>query len=320
MVAEADGTRQQTRAAGAVRRFAPAKLNLYLHVAGRRPDGYHELDSLVVFLDLGDTLLARPGAALSLAVEGPFASALISETATAADNLVLRAAHALAAAAAIEPRAALVLEKRIPVGAGLGGGSADAAAALAALSQLWGLDLGPAALDVIALRLGADVPVCRRGLPQNLAGIGEIMRPAPALPPLHLVVVYPGVALATARVFAELGPRRTPAAPLLHAPRDAVEFAAWLALRGNDLEEPAARLAPAVNEAKAALAERPACLLSRMSGSGSACFGLFADAAAASAAAAAIAAARRHWWVVACGLAHQSTDATRAIVNSYLRI
>jgi 4-diphosphocytidyl-2-C-methyl-D-erythritol kinase len=285
----------------AVRRFAAAKLNLYLHVTGRRPDGYHELDSLVVFLDLGDTLLARPAATLSLAVEGPFAQALTK--AAPADNLVLRAALALAAAAAIEPQAALVLEKQIPLGAGLGGGSADAAAALAALGELWGIDLGPAALDAIALELGADVPACRRGQPQHLTGIGEFLRPAPNLPLLPLVVVYPGVAASTAKVFAELGGRRSPAAPRLDAPGDTADLAAWLALRRNDLEEPATRLAPVINDAKAALAERSGCLLSRMSGSGSACFGLFADTDAASAAAAAIARARPQWWVRHCGLA-----------------
>lgn len=302
MAADADRKQKSSRDA-AVRRFAAAKLNLYLHVTGRRPDGYHELDSLVVFLDLGDSLLARAGAALSLAVEGPFAAPLTSGLARPEDNLVWRAAHALAAAAAIEPKAALVLEKRIPLGAGLGGGSADAAAALAGLSELWRLDLQPAVLDKIALRLGADVPVCRQTLPQNVAGIGEIVRPAPALPRLHLVVVYPGVALATAQVFAGLGRRCTRAEPLRHAPRDAAELAAWLALHANDLEEPAARLAPVVIEAKAALAARSGCLLSRMSGSGSACFGLFADTAAAKAAAAAIAASHREWWVAACGLA-----------------
>lgn len=253
---------------------------------------------------------------MSLRVEGPFAPALNRAASNPADNLVSRAARALAAWGRIEPRAALVLEKRIPLGAGLGGGSADAAAALDALCELWRLDPGPAALDALALGLGADVPVCRRGTPQQVSGIGEILAPAPALPRLNLAVVYPGVALATARVFGELGGRRTPADPLTRPPRDVAELVDMLARRSNDLEEPALRLAPAVGEAMSALADSPGCLLRRMTGSGSACFGIFASAGAAQSAAAAISARRRDWWAIACGLAPQSAGCAHAAVNN----
>src|SRR5579864_4956574 len=158
---------------------APAKVNLFLHVVGRRADGYHLVDSLVVFAGIGDELRAEPADNLSLATEGDHAAQLSAEP----DNLVLRAARTLAAAAGISPRACLVLEKNLPVAAGIGGGSADAAAALRLLVRLWGLrDLGDRTLAGVAVALGADVPACLASRPARLGGIGERLAPAPSLP------------------------------------------------------------------------------------------------------------------------------------------
>ena len=186
-----------------MREPAPAKVNLYLHVTGRRADGYHLLDSLAVFGPAADLLAAAPAAALTLALEGPFAAGLAAEP----DNLVLRAARALAAEAGLPGGAALRLAKHLPVASGIGGGSADAAAALRLLDRLWGLGLPEARLAAIAARLGADVPVCLASRPRRMQGVGEVLRPAPALPDCGLLLVNPGVALATPAVF-RARPRR----------------------------------------------------------------------------------------------------------------
>jgi 4-diphosphocytidyl-2-C-methyl-D-erythritol kinase len=276
--------------------FAPAKINLWLHVLGRRADGYHLIDSLVGFAEIGDSLTAAPADELSLDVEGPFAAALPPET----DNLVLRAARLLAEAAGIAAGARLSLAKRLPVAAGIGGGSADAAAALQALARLWRLDPDPATLQKLALRLGADVPVCLAGAPCRVGGIGESLAPAPALPPADLVLVNPGVALSTAAVFAARAVRPMPPLPAQEwsdPPAGAAALAARLAATRNDLTEAARELAPVIGEALATLADQSGCLIARMSGSGATCFGLFADSGRAAAAAAAIEAARPRWWV-----------------------
>jgi 4-diphosphocytidyl-2-C-methyl-D-erythritol kinase len=272
---------------------APAKLNLYLHVTGRRPDGYHLIDSLIVFAGVGDRLTVSPADSLSLELTGPYAAALADD----ADNLVLRAVRLLARAGDIEARAAIHLDKHLPVAAGLGGGSADAAAALDALATLW--DLAPAADDLaaMALELGADVPVCLAGRAAFVGGIGEDLAPPPPLPPAFGVLVNPGVALSTKAVFGELGGAFSEAERFSEAPADAAALAALLAARSNDLEAPARRLCPAVDQALAALAAQPHCLLARMSGSGATCFGLFANAGHGAAAAHRIAAAHPEWWV-----------------------
>jgi len=274
---------------------APAKLNLYLHVTGRRADGYHELDSLVAFADLHDTVAVRPADRLTLAVEGRFADALKGD----ADNLVLRAARALAAAANVEPRAALTLIKRLPVAAGIGGGSADAAAALIALSALWSVALAPAARDALALKLGADVPVCLAGRPAFVGGIGERLDDAPALPPVALVLANPLRGLPTPAVFgARTGPFDAPAR-FEQAPKDAAALAALLARRGNALTAAAMALEPEVGTVLRALEDAPGALIARMSGSGASCFALFAAAGEARAAAATLGAAHPGWWVEA---------------------
>ncbi|MDI3308648.1 MAG: 4-(cytidine 5'-diphospho)-2-C-methyl-D-erythritol kinase [Acetobacteraceae bacterium] len=274
---------------------APAKVNLFLHVTGRRADGYHLLDSLVVFGPAADVLHAAPADGLSLALEGPFGARLEAEP----DNLVLRAARALAAAAGIEPRAALRLEKRLPVASGIGGGSADAAAALRLLDRLWGLGLGAARLREIGAGLGADVPVCIESRPARMGGVGEALSPAPLLPDCGLLLVNPGVTLATPAVFRARSGDFSPSAVLSPGWPDAAAMARDLAALRNDLEAPAMALCPSVVEVLAALAALPGCLLARMSGSGATCFGLFVDAAAARSAARLL---PQGWWREAGGL------------------
>ncbi len=273
-------------------RAAPAKINLYLHVTGRRRDGYHLLDSLIAFAGVHDDLIAEPADTLDLAVEGPFAAALEGE----ASNLVLKAARALAKAAGIAPRARLRLVKRLPVASGIGGGSADAAAALHALAALWRL---PADLPLaeIALELGADVPMCLAGTAAFAGGIGEDLVPAPALPEAALLLVNPGIPLPTPRVFAARAGAYSLADRFDVAPPTAVALADLLAARRNDLEAAARGLEPAVGEALDALAGTAGCLLARMSGSGATCFGIFVDDATCAAAAGALAAAHPGWWV-----------------------
>ena len=256
---------------------APAKVNLHLHVTGRRADGYHLLDSLVAFAGTGDVLSASPAGPLSLRVAGPFAAALVGEP----DNLVLRAARALATQAGVSTGASLVLEKKLPVASGIGGGSADAAAALRLLCRLWRLSPEPEMLQRLALGLGADVPVCLHGHTARMGGIGERLDPGPALPACGIVLANPGVAVATADVFrARRGPWSAPAA-LPGGWNDAAAMAADLRTLRNDLETAAVTLCPSIGDLLAILAAARGCLLARMSGSGATCFGLFADLAAA---------------------------------------
>lgn len=278
---------------------APAKINLTLRVTGRRADGYHLLDSLVVFTELGDELSVRAPVAdeatLSLAVDGPFAAPLNGE----ADNLVLRAARRLAEDAQIVPQVAFTLTKRLPVASGIGGGSADAAAALHLLNGLWGLKRSLGALQALALPLGADIPVCLLKRPAMMRGIGETLLPLDRLPDFALLLVNPGAALSTAEIFAaRQGTFTTPMpAPSAFAALDALID--WLSQEANDLEEPARRLCPAVGEVLEALGRTTGCRLTRMSGSGATCFAIYATLAEAEAAAEAVARAYPAWWVAA---------------------
>ena len=279
---------------------AAAKVNLFLHVVGRREDGYHRLDSLAVFAEIGDTLRARPADDLSLSVSGLHAPALMPESGNKlADNLVLRAARALAQAAGIQPRAAIDLEKQLPVASGLGGGSADAAAALRLLCRLWRLEPEARHLIDIATGLGADVPVCLAGQPARMAGIGEQLSPAPVLPTCGLVLANPGRPVSTPLVFRAAATRwgngfSAPAILPVGWP-DAEAMADDLAACGNDLEAAAIGLCPDISDVLVAIAADPNCLLARMSGSGATCFGLFADPLLAAAAAARL--RRPEWWV-----------------------
>lgn len=254
---------------------APAKVNLFLHVVGRRADGYHLLDSLVVFAGASDMLASEPAAGLTLEVNGPFAGDLRTE----ADNLVLQAARSLAAETRIAARARLMLDKRLPVASGIGGGSADAAATLRLLARMWGAPAS--AVDAVAAGLGADVPVCVASRPARMGGIGDRLAPAPRLPPLGLLLVNPRLPVATPDVFRARSGAFSREAALPPGWGSAAALAADLARLSNDLEVPAIALCPAIADVLAWLRARPGCLLARMSGSGATCFGLFADAASA---------------------------------------
>ena len=287
----------------AIRVGAPAKLNLYLHVTGRRADGYHELDSLVTFTALADTLEIAPAEALELAVTGPFAHAL-----DAGDNLAARAATALGEKLGRPPGVRIALEKRIPVAAGLGGGSADAAAVLRGLARLWRLGAEHAGtLHETALGLGADAPVCLGSRATCMAGIGERLSAPPRLPPCGVLLVNPGVPVPTGSVFAARRGPLSAANPIYEAPPDAPALAALLRARRNDLEQPARERVPEIGLVLARLAAAPGCLLARMSGSGGTCFGLFEDEAAVAVAADTIARDHPAWWVQPTRLVHDGS-------------
>ena len=280
---------------------APAKINLSLRIIGRRADGYHELQSLVVFARIGDRVSAEAAGALTLDLHGPFAAALGGDP----DNLVLRAARLLRERTGTRAGARLTLEKNLPIASGIGGGSADAAAGLRALVRLWGVDPGAAALGEMAAALGADVPVCLDARPALMWGAGANIARLDALPRFHLVLVNPGVGLATAEVFGALAApalAHVPEAPALPSFATLDALIRWLAGEANDLEAPAQALAPEIGTVLAALAASAGCRLARMSGSGATCFGIYADEAAATTAATAIARAHPGWWAVACGV------------------
>ena len=308
--AEADGNGSLPGAGQ--REPAPAKINLFLHVVGRRESGHHILDSLVAFTDLGDALAADPAGgdepdALSLTVEGPFGATL--RRVAGDDNLVLKAARLLRREAGLERGAKLRLLKRLPIASGIGGGSADAAAALRALARLWGVGFPRERFEEIALKLGADVPACFAARPVRMAGIGERLTPM-QLPEVGVLLANPGTPLPTARVFEAFAkaheesaaPYRRPLA-MIPAFADGRVMAEWLdQATDNDLTEAAARLEPAVAETLIALSETPEALLVRMSGSGATCFALFANAEAAARGARWLAARRPSWWVAAASL------------------
>ena len=279
--------------------LARAKVNLYLHITGKRADGYHLLDSLIVFADTGDEIALAPSDRLSLAIDGPFAAGL----GAGPDNLVLRAAQALQEVTNARSAAAIRLTKNLPVASGIGGGSADAAATLSGLCGLWNVAPGRAALHAIAARLGADVPVCLDGAASFVGGIGEELAPARGLPPAWLLLANPNIATPTAAVFkARQGPF-SKAARWSEPPRDFADFAARLRSSANDLTEAAISVTPAIRDVLVALAALPGCALARLSGSGATCFGLFADEARARAAEGKLRSARPDWWVTAAPIA-----------------
>lgn len=278
---------------------APAKLNLYLHVTGRRTDGYHTLDSLVAFASVHDSVSATPvddPSTLRLAVDGPFAGDVPAD----AGNLVLRAARALANSLKGPPfGAAITLVKRLPASSGIGGGSSDAAAALRALCRLWNARPPEEEMHRIAVGLGADVPVCLGGTTAYVGGIGEDIAPAPRLPACGVVLANPGVALPTPGVFAaRQGPYSLPFR-FEEVPADARALAALLEGRRNDLSDAAQRAAPVIGEALTMLGETRGIHLARMSGSGATCFGLYTDEDTAACAADDLRQRRDAWWIEA---------------------
>lgn len=285
-----------TSAASACVEFAPAKVNLTLKVGAPRADGYHPLDSLVVFADWGDEVAATPGENLVLQLAGPGAQTLQSDP----QNLVLKAAFALRAAVERpELGAVLTLNKRLPIAAGLGGGSADAAAALRALNRFWDLDLTTKQLAEVGSVVGADVPACVHSRPLRMTGIGDQITLLLAWPSLHAVIANPGVAVETGPVFAaydglnpgKLHPGKTPVAGDLATALDRVSQGI------NDLQAPAIGLAPLIAETLSALSQMPGAKLTRMSGSGASCFAIFDDEAAAQAAASTLSAQQPGWTV-----------------------
>jgi len=269
--------------------FAPAKVNLTLHVTGQRGDGYHLLDSLVVFAGVGDKVRAEARPVTTLRVTGPRAAGVPPGE----DNLVLRAAKLARPAVS----AAITLTKILPAAAGIGGGSSDAAACLRVLSRLSGGELPD---DAALVTLGADVPACVRGGVLRMRGVGDRLDPWPALPPLWLVLVNPGVAVPTPQVFKALA-RRDNTAMTEPFPQghDLERWLAWLSQQRNDLQAPAISIAPVIGDVLARVADTEGCALSRMSGSGATVFGVYVDQAKAEAAAHGIAQDQPGWWCVA---------------------
>lgn len=293
----------ETALGSAPAEFAFAKINLALHVLGRRTDGYHNLESLVVFADYGDVLTATaaPEGRMRLSVKGDFAD-ILRDTTKPENNLVIRAATELARAAGKAKLAPTHLElvKRLPVAAGLGGGSADAAAALRLLNREWQTGLSDERLMEAGRRLGADVPMCVLSRPLVAAGIGDRVTPVAALPALPVVLVHPGVPVVTADVFRELPTAERSGLPPLPAKfATLLEVIFWLRQARNDLAEPAARVNKAAASAARTLMRDPDCMFSRMSGSGAAAFGIFINLTSAERAAERLRAAKPNWWVVA---------------------
>lgn len=283
----------------AITRVAPAKINLFLHVTGRRSDGYHLLESLFAFTRSGDEITVMPAKSLSLEIEGPFFKSLAASGGEAKDNLVMRAAHALREASSYDGGAHIVLRKALPIAAGIGGGSSDAAATLLALNDLWQLDLSARRLEEIALDLGADVPACLYQHPLRVTGVGEKLDKTRLPAEVAILLVNPMTQVSTPEVFRHLNAGAEGCSlPLRNwgAQTDA-EFWDWLANNTrNDLQGPASDLCPEVRDVIKALHQQPGVGLVRMSGSGATCFALFRDQDSAAVAAHNINASNPNWW------------------------
>jgi 4-diphosphocytidyl-2-C-methyl-D-erythritol kinase len=287
--------------AGPIVESARAKVNLTLHIKGKRPDGYHELESLVVFADVCDELTFTPGAVDSLELEGPFAGLVDGE------NLVSKAKRAVASWLGRDIAGAFRLRKNIPVAAGLGGGSSDAAAAIRALLKTYGAGADASAFVHRSAAIGADVPVCLHNGAAWMCGLGERVTPISGMPALPAILVNPRIKLSTADVFRTLKAQPLPASaseapPALPPLKDVKGAAAYASQGRNDLEAPAIALEPAVDAVLATIRRLDGCLLARLSGSGPTCFGLFPSEDAAARAAREIAAAHPDWWAQATAL------------------
>ncbi|MCJ8517593.1 4-diphosphocytidyl-2-C-methyl-D-erythritol kinase [Pseudorhizobium tarimense] len=275
----------------AVVELAPAKINLALHVVGQRPDGYHLLESVVTFADIGDRLALSPSAEDSFGLSGPFSASLRAD----AGNLVVRAREMLRSwlqeHGQDAPPVAIHLEKNLPVASGIGGGSADAAAVLKGLAQLWDDKITDREMAALALALGADVPMCFAGIPSLARGIGEDLLPLPDLPSLHLVLGNPLRSVSTPEIFARLACKQNP-------PIGNISGDGWISLLPhlrNDLQAPASALVPEIGDLSELIAGEGA-LLTRMSGSGATCFGIFSSRGAADEAAERLRALRPNWY------------------------
>lgn len=272
---------------------APAKINLTLHITCRRDDGYHLLDSLVVFAELFDEITVHPAQELTLTVDGPFKTGVPTD----GGNLILRAAEALRTARGVTAGAALRLTKALPHAAGIGSASSDAATAIRLLADLWSVPpLRPT--DAAAMALGGDVPVCLAGpLPRRMAGTGHLIAPVPALPPMALVLVNPGAHVPTGDVFAALTDRNGSPMEAVPAADTLPAFCDWLARQRNDMAAAAAGIAPEIDEVLARLRGLPQVLHAGMSGSGATCFGIVPDMATARQVARAVQVSQLGWWV-----------------------
>jgi 4-diphosphocytidyl-2-C-methyl-D-erythritol kinase len=274
---------------------APAKLNLYLHVTGKRADGYHLLDSLVAFTDVYDTLTLTPAPVLAFTADGLFANGFGDED--PATNLVVRAALALAEATGNSVQVAFHLTKNLPVASGIGGGSADAAACLRGLARLWRIEpAAPVVLDVAA-KLGSDIPACVVGHSTFFGGIGTELAPAPTLPEAGLLLVNPGIGLSTPSVYRAREGGFTPQMRFDTAPVTVDALVGLLAERRNDLTDAAVSLVPEIDTVIHAIGALAGCKLARMSGSGASCFGIFEDVAAARCVSETLKQAHPGWWV-----------------------
>lgn len=283
--------------------FAPAKINLFLHVGAPAADGYHPLCSLMVFADVGDRVSIHEAEALSFQVRGPFAGSLAAE----ADNLVMRATRALfAKARGPMPPIGLSLDKALPVAAGLGGGSSDAGAALRLVRETLMLPVTDEELEAVAAALGADGAACLWGRPVMAEGRGERLSAAPGLQTIDAVLVNPRVAVSTPAVYGALdaagrfGDVDPP--PLPEAFESVEELAAWASMMRNDLQDPAISLAPEIGDVLVTLADEPETLLARMSGSGATCFAICGSDIEADALADRVARLNPRWWVKRCRL------------------
>ncbi len=286
---------------------ARAKVNLSLRVVGRRADGYHLLDGIVAFADVGDTLALRAAESLRLEIEGPMADAIPA----GGDNIILKAAQTLGQYLHRPPQVAFHLIKRLPVAGGIGGGSADAAAALHGMCRLWGVDVPLEDLSRLALSLGADVPACLVGEDRRMRGVGEILEGVPPLPAATLLLINPRIPVSTPAVF---GARTGGFSPPLEAMPEGwgtVEaLAECLREQGNDLTEAAISVAPVIAEVLGRLEAVPGCLLARMSGSGGTCFGMFARREDAEAGVGEM--QRLGWWAVAAAIGGKGPSSPRA--------
>ncbi|WP_208352378.1 4-(cytidine 5'-diphospho)-2-C-methyl-D-erythritol kinase [Pseudaestuariivita rosea] len=289
--------------------FAPAKVNLTLHITGQRDDGYHLIDSLVVFGSVGDDLTIEPAQRVSLTVTGPEAAGLSAGS----DNLVTRTAQIFPP----DLGAHITLTKNLPSASGIGGGSADAAAAFRGLMAFWG---GDTPTDVLSetledeaaalMQLGADIPMCLFSSPCRARGIGEIVDPVAGLPRVWAVLVNPRVSLSTPKIFYLLEKKDNPPMPdVLPDFKKPADLADWMSEHRNDLEPPARSAAPVIGQVLSSLRATESCLIARMSGSGATCFGLYPNKTAAKKAAKAIGEQHKTWWVKLCSLGDQHADA-----------
>lgn len=282
--------------------FAPAKVNLYLHITGRLDNGYHTLDSLIAFADIGDGVEIEPYHDFQFRVQGPFAGKFTAkemDVSPNSSNLAVQAAWALSRAAQKAPHVRITLTKNLPLASGLGGGSADAAAVLWGLTEWWNIPRAAHYLPGLMTRLGADVPVCFPCKPARARGIGDILDPAPPMGEIAVVLANPGIDCRTADVFAQFrGPFREPRslATKIEGFRELVET---LTGTQNDLQNAAQEIAPVITDVLKALSAQKGCGLVRLSGSGATCFGLFEHDRAAQKAELALQAANPSWWVKA---------------------